>query len=108
RMPSSSSTSMTWIWERPLAPPPPKATAKDGPAGNACSMAAVAAGGGDESWPGCIPAASLLRFRPKHHDCGLGLKQTARGREDLLPRHCVYQFHATVDIVDPEILALQV
>ena len=30
-MPSSSSASMTWIWERPRAPPPPNATAKLGP-----------------------------------------------------------------------------
>ena len=30
RMPSSSSASMTWMWARPLAPPPPNATAKVG------------------------------------------------------------------------------
>src|SRR3954452_5811467 len=64
-MPSSSSVSITWICERPRAPPPPNATAKLGPS--------------DVAAPAVVIASSpVVQRRSEHHDRWLRRQQLSR------------------------------
>src|SRR5690606_25201857 len=98
RMPSSSSARMTWICASPRAPPPPRASAKVGPAGVSRPLTAASAAA-------AFGRVFLLGADDQHGR--LGRQQPRRRRLDLVERHRLDQRCAAVDIVDAALVLLQ-
>ena len=98
-MPSSSSASMTWIWARPRAPPPPNATAKLGPESGLAEAPAR------RRLLHPLPPSSIARA--EHHHRRLDRKQLTRRGLHLVKGDIVDQVDAALDVVDAEAVGLQ-
>src|SRR5690606_4540993 len=106
-MPSSSSASITWIWARPRAPPPPKATANVGsrPCSSCGAPLSVARSGIEASI--AFLSAAVASLRTYHQYRRFRNRQTTGRRLDLIERHGVDVADPAVDVVYAAIVELQ-